>query len=215
MKETNLERDLGVDIDPNLTFDNHITTIIKNARKMSGLLLRTITFRSPIILIPLFKSMIRTPMEHAGVVWTPYKKKHINNLEKIQKHFTKYMYGMKKLSYHERLTRLKLPSLEYRRFRGDLIETYKILHNLYDPITTKSLLTIDSQTKTRSNGLKLKKVRVNYKQYQMFYTNRIQTHWNKLPRYIVTSKSLNQFKNRIDTHFKGIMFSTNFSSEYL
>ena len=125
------------------------------------------------------------------------------------------MYGMKKLSYHERLTRLKLPSLEYRRFRGDLIETYKILHNLYDPITTKSLLTIDSQTKTRSNGLKLKKVRVNYKQYQMFYTNRIQTHWNKLPRYIVTSKSLNQFKNRIDTHFKGIMFSTNFSSEYL
>ena len=182
---------------------------------MSGLLLRTFTYKSPIILIPLFKSMVRTPMEHAGVVWSPYKKKYINNLEKIQRHFTKQILGMKNLTYHERLTRIKLPSLEYRRFRGDLIETYKILHSLYDPLTTRSLLTVDSQSKTRTNGLKLKKNRVNLKQYQMFYTNRIQTHWNKLPRDIVNAKSLNQFKNKIDTHFKAIMFTTNFSTEYL
>ena len=187
----------------------------KNARKISGLLLRTITYRSPIILIPLFKSMVRTPMEHAGVVWSPYKKKHINSLEKIQKHFTKFMYGMKNLTYHERLTRLKLPSLEYRWFRGDLIETYKILHSLYDPLTTKSLLTVDSQTITRSNGLKLKKFRTNHKQYQMFFTNRIPTHWNKLPRDIVTANSLNQFKNKVDTHFKGNMFTSYFASEHL
>ena len=215
LKETNLERDLGVNIDPNLTFDSHITSVIKNARRMSGLLLRTFTYKSPIILIPLFKSMVRTPMEHAGVVWSPYKKKYINNLEKIQRHFTKQILGMKNLTYHERLTRIKLPSLEYRRFRGDLIETYKILHSLYDPLTTRSLLTVDSQSKTRTNGLKLKKNRVNLKQYQMFYTNRIQTHWNKLPRDIVNAKSLNQFKNKIDTHFKAIMFTTNFSTEYL
>ena len=214
MKETTLERDLVVNIDTILTFDNQLTNIVKNARKRSGLLLRTITYKSPKILIPLFKSMVRTPMEHAGVVWSPYKKKHINILEKIQKHFTKFMYGMKNLTYHERLTRLKLPSLEYRRFRGDLIETYKILHSLYDPLTTKSLLTVDSQTITRSNGLKLKKVRTNYKQYQMFFTNRIPTHWNKLPRDIVTANSLNQFKNKVDTHFKGIMFTPNFA-EYL
>ena len=37
MKETNLERDLGVNIDPNLTFDSHITSVIKNTRRMSGL----------------------------------------------------------------------------------------------------------------------------------------------------------------------------------
>ena len=48
----------------------------------------------------------------------------------------------------------------------------------------------------------------------MFFTNRIPTHWNKLPRDIVTANSLNQFKNKVDTHFKGIMFTTNFA-EYL
>ena len=48
---------------------------------------------------------------------------------------------MYKLTYTECLTILCLPSLEYRRFRGDLIEVYKITNNMtmYDPITTNSL----------------------------------------------------------------------------
>jgi hypothetical protein len=34
---------------------------------------------------------------------------------------------MKNLNYEERLRKLKLPTLEYRRVRGDMIETYKII----------------------------------------------------------------------------------------
>ena len=49
---------------------------------------------------------------------------------------------------------------------------------------------------------------MNHKQYQMFFTYRIQTHWNKLSRYIVNAKSLNQFKNKIDTHFNAICTQT-------
>ena len=36
------------------------------------------------------------------------------------------------LTYKERLQRLKLPTLVYRRARGDMIEVYKILHGYYD-----------------------------------------------------------------------------------
>ena len=46
---------------------------------------------------------------------------------------------MKDLAYSDRLKALKLPSLGYRRFRGDLIEMYKICHNKYDPVTTNNL----------------------------------------------------------------------------
>ena len=67
---------------------------------------------------------------------------------------------MYKLSYPDRLFKLKLPILEYRRLRGDLIETYKIINNIYDPITTVSLLTLDPNTRTRTNGYKLKKKQI-------------------------------------------------------
>ena len=43
------------------------------------------------------------------------------------------------LTYEERLKKLNLPSLEFRRARGDMIETYKIIHGVYDSTTTTSL----------------------------------------------------------------------------
>jgi hypothetical protein len=39
---------------------------------------------------------------------------------------------MKDLTYEERLRKLKLPSLRYRRLRGDMIETFKIVNEIYD-----------------------------------------------------------------------------------
>ena len=51
---------------------------------------------------------------------------------------------MKDLDYESRLRALKLPSLEFRRIRGDMIEVYKILHEKYDPLTTHSLFTLDN-----------------------------------------------------------------------
>jgi hypothetical protein len=37
------------------------------------------------------------------------------------------------LSYPERLKKLKLPTMAYRRIRGDMIETNKIINEKYDP----------------------------------------------------------------------------------
>ena len=59
-------------------------------------------------------------------------KKDIVRVESVQRHFTKRISGLNHLSYHERLRALNIPSLEYRRSRGDMIETYKILHTIYD-----------------------------------------------------------------------------------
>jgi hypothetical protein len=36
--------------------------------------------------------------------------------------------GFNNLSYPERLKKLKLPTIAYRRIRGDMIETYKIIN---------------------------------------------------------------------------------------
>jgi len=45
---------------------------------------------------------------------------------------TKLLKEVKHLSYIERLKYLNLPTLQYRRFRGDMIMVYTLLSGMYD-----------------------------------------------------------------------------------
>lgn len=159
-------------------------------------------------MVPLFKALVRPILEYANVVWCPFNKNHILQLEKVQQQFTKRINGMYNMSYPDRLYKLKLPSLEYRRLRGDYIETYKILNDIYDPLTTHSLLTLETNKRTRSNGFKLKKIRTKRKPYGKFFTNRTVNRWNRLPKQIASADSINTFKNKLDVHLSDIVYST-------
>ena len=114
---------------------------------------------------------------------------------------------MKHLSYEDRMKSLHLPSLEFRRLRGDLIEIYKICHNLYDPLTTKKLITYNNSN-TRSHNYKLTKPRVNTTQFLKFFTNRIINIWNNLPRETVNAGSVNFFKNCVDHQLREFVYFT-------
>ena len=57
------------------------------------------------------------------------------------------------LPYTDRLKALKLPSLSYRRFRGDMIEVFKLLNKLED-LDYQTFYELNEQA-TRSNGRKL------------------------------------------------------------
>jgi len=50
--------------------------------------------------------------------------------------------GLHNLHYGERLRRMDLPSLMYRRLRGDVIETYKYLHGIYTGWSKKNGATL-------------------------------------------------------------------------
>ena len=56
---------------------------------------------------------------YAHSVWYPYKKGDITDIEKVQKRATKLIISFKNCSYKERLQILNLPTLKYRRLRGD------------------------------------------------------------------------------------------------
>ena len=53
-------------------------------------------------------------------------------LEAVQRRATRLVPNMWNKEYLERLEKLKLPSLAYRRRRGDMIEVYKYTHNIYN-----------------------------------------------------------------------------------
>ena len=76
-------------------------------------------------------------------------------MKKSRNRATKQVKQLKHLHYSERLTRLNLPTLRYRRHRGDMIEVYKILHKIYDPEVSTGILKLSPVTNTRGHSLKL------------------------------------------------------------
>ena len=154
--------------------------------------------------IPLYKTLVRTPLDYANSVWAPFKIKHIDLIENVQRRATKQLPGMKDMSYPERLKILKLPTLSYRRMRGDMIEVYKILNKIYDPEVCgflKLLKDMAPRSSNRGNSMKLYPQRCNSNIRKNSFTIRIVQTWNNLPESIVKAPTLNAFKNRIDRYW--------------
>ena len=91
--------------------------------------------------------MVRSHIDYAMTVWHTNKIKHKIALENIQRRATKELPGMRDRSYIEILKLLKLPTLEYRRLRGDMIEVYKIIHNRYDQLSVPNMLRVNEYHK--------------------------------------------------------------------
>ena len=75
-------------------------------------------------------------MKYGVSVWSPHHEYLIEKLEKKHKKSYKINYLHKHLKYEERLRYLKLPTLNFRRVRGDMTEVYKFFINMYDSVTT-------------------------------------------------------------------------------
>ena len=215
LKVTNKEKDIGVYIDPLLKFDDHVSETVKKASRISYLILKTINCKIKCIMVPLFKTLIRPILEYGNVVWNNKSRKHANSIEKVQRSFTKYITEVKDMDYNDRLKYLNLPSLEFRRLRGDLIEIFKITNKIYDSKTTDKLFNFSSnQQGLRQHNFKIFKSHTNKKLFKNFFTNRSINIWNKLPEHVVNVKTTNSFKNTIDKHFKDIMYCTNLTFMY-
>jgi len=190
-------KDLGILFDSDLQFKSHIYSKIGTARKMLGIINRCFTNVNKHTFLLLYKSFVRSHLEYGNCLWNPYKVGLLTDLEKVQKHATKLVCKTKNMCYIERLKFLNLPTLKYRRFRGDMIEVFKILNGYYDCVCAPGL-ELSSNTHTRGNISKLK---VNYSRLHVTkysFCNRVVSVWNKLPDFVVSSPSVLSFKVNLD-----------------
>ena len=141
-------------------------------------------------------------MEYCIQAWAPYYAKDILLLEKVQRRATKLVWGLKDLSYEERLERLKLFSLEERRLRGDLIQTFKLLTGKEN--VDYEILFNRSTNHLRGHSFKLSKSQCNKLCRRRFFSQRVIDIWNSLSEFIVSAPSTNTFKKRIDNNWKNI-----------
>ncbi len=108
---------------------------------------------------------------------------------------------LKDMSYTNRLKHLKMPTLRYRRIRGDMIETFKIIRHLYDLRAIPTLSPENPDRRTRGHEFKLYKHRSQTRLRQHSFTERIVTPWNSLPNHVVQAKSVKSFERRLDKHW--------------
>jgi len=174
---------------------------------MIGIIKRNFIHMEAKTFILLYKALVRPHVEYANSVWNPYKKGDIEEIEKVQKRATKLIKGLKKLSYEERLRKLRLPTLKYRRIRGDMIEVYKVISGKYDSSVSMQIPT-NVESLTRGNKYKLIKdsFRLDIRKYS--FSARIVNIWNSLPNQVVDVNTVNLFKTRLDKfwRFQNVVF---------
>ena len=197
------EKDLGVIIDSELKFEEHMSAKIKKANSIVGLIRRSFSFLDCKLFKKLYITFVRPHLEYAQVVWAPHLIKHVNIIENVQKRATKRVDGLSGFDYTTRLKKLDLPTLLYRRARGDMIELYKHFHH-YDKSITPHTFQIRNRV-SRKHNFQLVENRpsdgVRGPQSNSFYYRAVKT-WNNLSKEIVNAKDINSFKNNLDEAWK-------------
>ena len=128
LKVTKTEKDLGVLIDDALSFKDHIKKSISKANQALGIVKRTFNYIDVDLFKNLYVTFIRPHLEYCIQAWSPYLRGEVEELEKFQRRATKIVPAFEDLSYEKRFEKLGLTTLEERRTRGDLIETFKIIN---------------------------------------------------------------------------------------
>ena len=199
---SNSLRDLGVDLDPMLRFNNHINAISSKAQSRVGIIFRSFVTKDIRLLKLAYTTFVRPLLEYNSAIRSLHLHKHIFVIENVQRYFTRRIYSLRDLSYSTLLAILDLEPLDLRRLRMDLSLCYKIINNLTclnpDEYFTKTspsgLSTHSSHTHTLYKPFVRSSVYSNH-----FVIRHIDT-WNALPTSVINAPSLNSFKNLLKQH---------------
>uniref|UniRef100_A0A3B3RWV8 Reverse transcriptase domain-containing protein n=1 Tax=Paramormyrops kingsleyae TaxID=1676925 RepID=A0A3B3RWV8_9TELE len=197
IKVADYEKDLGMYVDASMSHSRQCGEAIKKANRMLGYISRCVEFKSREVMLHLYNSLVRPHLEYCVQVWSPYLKKDIAALEKVQRRATRMIPGLRGMSYEERLAELNLFSLEQRRLRGDMIQVYKILTGL-DAVQPNDYFNISLNTRTRGHKWKLAGEHFKTNLRKHFFTQRVVRVWNSLPASVVEAKTMGSFKSELD-----------------
>ena len=198
------EKDLGVIIDSQLKFHNHTSAAINKATRILAMIKKSFILLDNTTLALLYKSMVRPHLEYGNVIWGPHYSLDQQAVEKVQRWATKLVPAIQHLPYAQRLEALGLPSLHYRRRRGDMITIFKIMsgRNRMD----KNKFFPQASGPTRGHKWKIFKSRADTELRQRVLSIRAINDWNSLPANVVEADTPNAFKNRLDKHWENHQF---------
>ena len=190
LDRVNVEKDSGILVSNNLSWNNHVDVISSKAQKMLNVLHRTC---KDINDIRTKKLLYIAWVIYASVVWSPHTKRNINNLEQVQRRATRFIKNLgRDYSEYERLNKLNLLPLKYLVFFFKCLKNVCKL-NILDYVSfrscTKPLRNVDHLT-----------LDVPFSRTDVFKNSffvRICHLWNDLPLGIRESNTLSIFRKNL------------------
>ena len=138
-------RDLGVILDDKLTFARHVDIAVGRARRMLGVLIRSmqqprnlrggaLDFRA---LRTAYFAHVRSILEYGSVIWAGAAVTHLKRLERVQHTFLIWLasrsnHPTNHFDYERLLTHFEIPSIKSRLQQHDLLFLFKIFHGQID-----------------------------------------------------------------------------------
>ena len=187
-----------------LSWSCHIATVVTKARSVSCWVLSVFKSRSCEVMMTLYKSLVRSHLEYCSPLWHPSRIGDIEKIEDVQREFTRRINGCHSLNYWERLSKLKLYSLQRRRERFILITMWKILYNQvpcmgirFRPESRLGIQAVIPSLTTQGRAS-------NRRLFDESFSFIGPTLWNSLPSEVSTLQSFSGFKSKLDKVLQGV-----------
>ena len=209
LEVVDFEKDVGVIIDNTLKPSLQCAKAAKKGQAVLGQLARAVTYRDKVTFFNLYKTYVRPHLEYAVQAWSPWNAGDKEALESVQRRAVGMISNLRGRTYEERLAELCETTLETRRKRGDMIQTYRILSGK-DKVSYSTWFTLAGQapandmTRTRSEtGFQnIKRIEAKGEVRRNAFAPRVVAPWNALPNDVKQAPTVNTFKNRYDDLLK-------------
>ena len=205
------EKDVGVLVHRSLKPSLQCAKAAGKANLVLGQLSRAVTYRDRNTFIKLYTVYVRPHLEYAVQSWSPWTVGDKEVLEQVQRRAVRMVSNLRGRTYEERLAELEMVTLETRRQRGDMIQTFRIMSGIdqVDPCTwftpcDQVGVVGACQTRSSSGLYKLKEVWPNKDIRRNFFSIRTIKPWNNIPDGVKAATTVNEFKNSYDNWVLGV-----------
>ncbi|XP_043477484.1 uncharacterized protein LOC122508276 [Leptopilina heterotoma] len=155
-------RDLGVSFTNDFSFNERITETVSKATKSLGFIMRNASVFNKIITVKtLFLTLVRSMIEYACVIWSPFYVFNIIRLERVQNRFLRFAARLLNIpfdfythDYKHLRVKMNIPTLTSRFYFSDMSFLYRLLNGaIYCPSLLSMVNLRVPRTITRFNTL--------------------------------------------------------------
>ena len=183
---------LGIIIDQNLTWDDHINQLCKQLSQNLFLLYKLKPYLNTFALKIFFNAHIISKINYSQTVWCHAATSHIKKIDSLYRRGIKMISNEKNISTTKKTLNLNFLPLEEHFIYNSILLTFKIQNNL-SPKYLKQFITISNRT--NSSNLMVPYARI--EKFKISFSFTAPKHWNLLPKDIRGISKIGSFKNAV------------------